>query len=249
MKNILLKIQYDGTNYQGWQTQRKQGKTRFVTIQETIEKVLSQILQEKISLNGSGRTDSGVHALAQIANFKTNSLMPLSRMKIALNGLLPSDIRIILLKKVLADFHARFSAKSKVYRYVIVNKSYCPVFIRKYAWHITHTLDIEVMKQEAKVLLGSHDFKSFQAADKTKKDSVRTIKTINIIKRNNCINICIEADGFLYNMMRNIVGTLIEIGRGKFPPGSLKRILQRKDRKKAGVTAPSKGLCLDRVIY
>ncbi len=249
MKNILLKIEYEGSGYCGWQTQKRSASRKRPSIQETIEKVLGRILREKIKLSSSGRTDAGVHAREQPANFKTNSQMPLKKIKKALNGLLPADIRIKSISPVKDDFHSRFSAKSKIYRYFIVNADYCPVFLRSCAHHITAPLNVSLMKKEAKLLVGKKDFKSFQASDKIEKNSVRRVKSLKIGKKGKLITIDIEADGFLYNMVRNISGTLIEIGRGKIPAGRLKYILRSKDRRLAGPTAPAKGLFLWKVKY
>ena len=253
MKNILLKIEYEGTGYFGWQTQRRKEKTSgrpgSPTIQETLETLLFQILREKVNLISSGRTDSGVHAREQAANFKTDSKMPAGKIKKALNGLLPADIRIKSVSFVSADFHARFSASSKVYRYFIVNFDHCPVFLRACAHHFGFPLDISLMRKEAQALIGRKDFKSFQASDKIEKNSVRRVKNVKIGKKGSLITIDIEADGFLYNMVRNIVGTLIEVGRGKMPAGSMKKIIAAKDRRRAGPTAPAKGLFLWKVNY
>lgn len=254
MRNILLKIEYIGTNYRGWQTQKKNkpkknSKTELVTIQETIEKILRRILQEDISLICSGRTDAGVHAKEQCVNFKTNSEISLNKLKKALNSLLPNDIIIKSAKRVRANFHARYDAKSKIYRYLILNRGHGSVFMRETALHLYRPLAIEPMRRAAKILKGRHDFKSFQATDKVEKNSIRTIKAISVKKRGNLIMIDIEADGFLWNMVRNIVGTLLEIGRGKIKEASIKKILRAKMRKYAGPTAPARGLCLLRVVY
>lgn len=250
LKNILLELEYDGTNYKGWQIQR--GKSRHlkqITIQETLEDVLGKILRQKVTLIGSGRTDAGVHAKSQYANFKTSSFLTLDKLKKALNSLLPKDIRVKSIKEVNIKFHARYAAKSKTYRYAILNRDFNSAFLHRYIFHVIKPLDLKLMQQESKVLLGQHDFRSFQATDKKKDNSIRTIKKITFKKRNKMIYIDIEADGFLYNMVRNIVGTLIEIGRGKVSPGSLRRVLKAKDRKLAGPTAPAKGLSLLRVNY
>ncbi len=251
-KNIFLKIEYVGTRYHGWQTQRKKTPAKgrkTATIQQTIESVLEQILQQKINLTASGRTDSGVHAKAQCANFKAVSDIPLAKLKTALNSLLPQDIRVKAIKQLKIDFHCRYDAKSKVYRYVILNNEHGSAFLRETALHVYRRLDVKQMQKQAMVLKGRHDFKSFQAADKKERSSVRTIKNISVKKRGNLIFIDIEADGFVYNMVRNIVGTLIEIGRGKMKPGAMKRILNKRNRKSAGPTAPAKGLCLLKVNY
>ncbi len=252
MKNIILKIEYDGTNYHGWQTQRLKtasAKQTVKTIQETIEKVLKKILREKIKIFASGRTDAGVHARGQMANFKTAKKIPLKKIKTALNSLLPPDIRIKSISRISNDFHARYSAKSKVYRYTILNQSDNHVFTRNYAMHVLKPLNVALMQREAKVLLGKRDFKSFQASDKRQGKSIRTMKKIRIKKQNNFVFVDFEADGFLYNMVRNIVGTLVKIGKGKLPAGSLKKILALKNRKYAGPPAPAKGLCLEKVKY
>lgn len=247
MRNLKLKIEYDGSNYCGWQVQSRRNNKK--SIQETLEKKLCKILQEKIRLVVSGRTDAGVHAKAQVANFNTNSKISLDKLQRALNGLLPQDIAITGVEEVSSDFHSRFSAKSKIYRYVIVNRNYPSVFIREQAYFYSYPLNISRMKAEAGILLGKHDFKCFQAADKKDRSSLRTIKKLKITKANDLIHIDIEADGFLYNMVRNIAGTLIEIGRGRFPKGYMKKLLVSRNRKLAGPTVPACGLCLLKVRY
>ena len=190
-----------------------------------------------------------MHARAQCVNFKAVSGIPLAKLKIAVNSLLPQDIRVKAIKQLKSDFHCRYDAKSKVYRYVILNNENGSAFLRDTALHVYRPLDIKLMQKQAMVLKGRHDFKSFQAADEKERSSLRTIYAISVKKRGNLIFIDIEADGFLYNMVRNIVGTLIEIGRGKMKPGAMKMILNKKNRKFAGPTAPAKGLCLLRVKY
>jgi len=250
LKNILLKIEYDGTNYRGWQTQKTPGeRSKFKTIQQTLENILTKILKEPVKLFASGRTDAGVHAAGQIANFKTHTQIPLTKLKVAVNSLLPYDIRIKTVKQVGLDFHARYDAKSKVYQYTILNKSEHSVFTRNFSTYIRYPLDVELMRKEAKAFLGKHDFKSFQASDKRVRNSVRTIKMISVKKRRGYIYINIEADGFVYNMVRNIAGTLIELGRGKLQAGSIKKILQAKNRIYAGRIASARGLRLLKVNY
>jgi len=251
MRNIKLIIEYDGTNYSGWQIQKRckredRGKKR--TIQEVLEEVLAKILQDKVKVVASGRTDAGVHAKNQVANFKVESEISTRDLKKALNANLPSDIVIKKVNDVEFDFHARFNAKSKVYRYQISQK-FLSCFDRLYFTYIPYILDLNLMRKEANVLIGRHNFKSFQSSGGKTKNTIRTIKDIKIKKRKRYIFIDIEADGFLYNMVRNIVGTLIEIGRGKFSPGSMRKILKAKDRKVAGPTVPAKGLFLMRVKY
>lgn len=268
-RNLKLEIEYDGTNYAGWQVQQKgdvsvfssvknSRKNRNVpflrrpekkTIQQVIEKTLQRILRERVHLIVSGRTDSGTHALAQVANFRTKSKIPPDKLRLALNSLLPQDIAVGRVEEKPLDFHSRFDAESKIYRYSILNRPHPSPLQRKTAYFYRHPLNIRLMRKESKVLLGRHNFKSFQASDKIERDPLKTIKDIKITVHNGLVHIDIEADGFLYNMVRNIVGTLIELGRGRFKPGDLKKILLARDRKAAGPTLPAKGLCLMKVNY
>ena len=243
MTNYKLIIEYDGTNYSGWQIQPHQR-----TIQQEIEKALSKILNHKIKITGSGRTDAGVHALAQVANFKTTSTIKPANLKKALNSLINKDIRIKSITKAADDFHARFSAKRKTYRYQIALKE-PSVFERFYYNYIPYKLNLSLMKKEAKELLGTHDFKSFQGSARLAKDTKRTITKASLIKKGDKLYFTIEGSGFLYNMVRNIAGTLIEIGRGKLHKGSIKKIIKSKNRKNAGPTAKACGLFLVRVRY
>ncbi|MBU3958521.1 MAG: tRNA pseudouridine(38-40) synthase TruA [Candidatus Omnitrophica bacterium] len=253
LRNIKLTIEYDGTDYCGWQIQKSHTPhaSRYTSksIQGTIEKVLSEILQRKIRLIGSGRTDAGVHAQGQVANFKTDSNIPLEKLQKALNALLPGDIVITKTKEVDMDFHSRFYAKSKVYRYTILNRPYPSALLKNRVYFYPYPLDIKLMRDESKVLLGRHDFSAFCASGSAHKNSARAIKKIKIIKENDLLCIDIEADGFLYNMARNIAGTLIEIGRGRFPKGRLRKILLSRSRRLAGPTLPAQGLCLVKVKY
>lgn len=243
-RNIKLTIQYDGTGYAGWQSQ-----TNAVSIQQVIEKTLKRILGEKVTLKAAGRTDSGVHTKGQVANFKTSSALPLKNIRNALNSLLPKDITISGISDMGLKFDSQHHAKSKLYRYTLVTADYVEPFIRDFAVRCKYILDIRTMKREASHLLGRHDFRSFQAKGGPKKDTARTIKKISVEKKGNLVYIDIEADGFLYNMARNIVGTLIEVGRGKFRKGATEEILLKKDRAFSGPTAPAKGLCLVKVKY
>ncbi|MDP3143668.1 MAG: tRNA pseudouridine(38-40) synthase TruA [Candidatus Omnitrophota bacterium] len=252
MRNIKLIIEYDGTNFNGWQVQKvesRKSKVKIRTVQETLEQALKQILQEKIKLAGSGRTDSGVHALGQVANFKTKSRMPVVDIKRALNAVLPEDIVIHKVEEAALKFHARFKAKSKIYRYAILNRSYRSTRENNFSFFYPRNLNLNLMCQEAKHLVGNKDLKSFQATDKKDRSSRRIIKNIRIHKKGDFIFIDIESNGFLYKMARNIAGTLIEVGRGKLPVGSLPLILKSKDRKTAGPTAPACGLTLLEVKY
>ena len=266
MRNIKLTIEYDGTNYAGWQIQNSRQASVFnrqrKTIQEVIEKTLQKILQGKIRLIASGRTDAGVHAQAQVANFKTNSKILLGKLQKALNALLPEDIAITKDVEVSPDFHARFAVKSKIYRYTILNRRWRSALLKDKVYFYPYPLNINLMRKASRCLLGRHDFKSFCASGSDTKNTVRTIKRLTVRKLPcqlsavscqpkdfSLIVIDIEANGFLYNMVRNIVGTLIEVGRGKFQKGTVKKILLAKNRKLAGPTAPAKGLLLVRVKY
>ena len=245
-RNLRLEIEYEGSQYAGWQIQAPQRKK---SIQEVLEKTLRKILQEKVRLTASGRTDAGVHAKAQVANFKTKSGIATHKLRHALNGLLPDDISVSKVEEAREDFHSQFDAQSKIYRYTVLNRQHPSALLRNTAYFYPYPLDVRLMQTEAKCLLGRHDFKSFQAAEKKERGSVRTIKRLKISSDGDLLHFDIEADGFLYNMARNIVGTLIEIGRGRFPKGSLKRILSARDRKVAGPTFPATGLCLVKVKY
>jgi len=266
-RNIKLTIEYDGTNFAGWQTQlcnvesvkckAKNLVTHYTlhitphlrTVQQELESALSRILSEKIRAYGSGRTDSGVHALGQVANFKTKSRMPVVDIKRALNAVLPTDMVIHKAEEAALKFHARFSAKSKIYRYAILNRPHRSTRNQRFAYFYPWKLNLNLMRREAKSLLGRNDFKSFQAVDKKLRPATRLLKYLHIHKKGDLIYIDIESQGFLYKMARNIVGTLIEVGKGRLPKGSMKSILKFKDRKLAGPTAPACGLTLLEVKY
>lgn len=247
MRVIKLTIEYDGTRYCGWQIQHRHKGSP--SIQEILQKVLQTILREKVRLVASGRTDAGVHALAQVAHFKTRASFETKKLQYALNGLLPDDIIISNVADVPADFHSRFNASSKTYRYTILNRAYPSALYRQMVCHCAYSLDINRMRATARFLAGTHDFASFRASASKVKDGVRTIKKISVKKEADFIYIDIEADGFLYNMVRSIVGTLIEVGRGRLSPQRVKEIVELKNRRLAGPTAPARGLCLMKVKY
>jgi len=244
MRNIKLTISYDGTRYKGWQVQKNAG-----SVQEEIEKAIKKVFKKKTVLYGSGRTDAGVHARGQVANFKTVSNIPVERITPALNAVLPPDIAILKAKEVPQDFHSQYDAREKTYSYSIFNSRNRDPFKENYSWRVGYRLDLELMRREARVLVGRHDFKCFQASDKKERNPVRVIKSVTIKKKAWDITISVKGNGFLYNMVRNIVGTLVDIGRGYLSAGSMKKILDQKDRTKAGPTAPAKGLCLMEVRY
>lgn len=253
MRNIKLVIEYDGTNYAGWQKQKNTRRT----IQETIESVLTKILQKKINLISSGRTDAGVHAFGQTANFNTISKISAENIRKALNSLLPEDISISDARDVSLSFHARFSAKSKTYRYLILNQDYPSALLRNYTHYFSHKLDLNKMRRAAKILLGRHDFAAFCASGSSVIGTTRTIKKISIrrIRYPLCpkpytlISLDITANGFLYNMVRSIAGTLLEIGERKAGPDLMGEILRTGKRNLLGPTAPARGLCLLKVTY
>lgn len=252
MRNFCLTIEYDGTDYNGWQiqsrTQRRKGG-RVKTIQGVLEDALFNIFSKKIRLISSSRTDSGVHAKSHVANFKVSTRLRPIRIKKAINSILPDDILVKRVEEVGLDFNSQYDISSKTYKYVICNQDYVSPFIRNYVCHFKQPLDTTIMKKEAKVLLGTHDFSAFKSSSGNAGNCRRTVKRLQIRRKKGLIEIVIEANGFLYNMVRNIVGTLIEVGRGKFPPGSTEKILKKRDRKIAGPPVPAKGLCLIWVKY
>lgn len=246
MRNIKLIIQYDGTNYHGFQVQ---AGTDVATVQGVLEEVLSQLTKEKIKVVGAGRTDAGVHARGQVVNFKTGCSIPIDRFTMAVNSLLPTDMVCSSAEEVADDFHASFSSQGKVYTYTLYNSQIPTVFDRHYTYHVPYKLDIPAMRAAAAELLGQHDFAAFRSAGFTVKTSIRTLRRIDIEEKTPLIRITFEADGFLYNMVRIITGTLIEAGRGKLTAAEVKRILESCDRKQAGSTVPPHGLCMERVLY
>lgn len=244
MTNIKLTIQYDGTNYCGWQKQ-KNG----ISIQEEIETAIFKVTGEDVNLIGSGRTDKGVHALGQVANFKTNSKIPPDRFRYALNSNLPQDISIVFSELVDDSFHSRYDAKGKTYKYTIYNGEIRNPIYNRYAYHVPVKLDIDSMEKAAESFLGSHDFKAFMSSKTSVKSTVRTINSISLDKEKDLIYFTVNGNGFLYNMVRIIVGTLVEVGLGRISWQSIPDIIKSKDRKEAGHTAPAKGLCLEKVYY
>ncbi|WP_042274881.1 tRNA pseudouridine(38-40) synthase TruA [[Clostridium] dakarense] len=245
MKNIKMTIKYDGSRYKGFQ--RLQDND--MTIQGKIESVLSKMTNENIEIIGSGRTDMGVHAYGQVANFKTNSDMSIKKMEAYLYEYLPEDIVITQLEEVEDRFHSRYNAKSKVYLYKIYNSKVHDPFLRKYTTHISKRLDLDLMKEASQFLIGEHDFTSFASSKSKKKSNIRTIESISIQENNDLIEIYVEGDGFLYNMVRIIAGALLEVGLRKKSPQDIKVMLEAKDRAKASDTAPAKGLYLYKVKY
>lgn len=256
LRNIKLLIEYEGTNYAGWQRQNPRkpsvgaGFKPAPTIQQTLEDAVEQIIREKVVLYGASRTDSGVHAMGQVAHFKTASEILTTKLPGGVNAHLPPDIAVKSAEEVPDTFHAQFDAKSKVYRYTVLNESLRCALFRNFCYHFPFLLDINRMKEASQFLLGTHDFQTFQRhAYYTKKNTVRTLSMMEIKKEISFIHFLLEADGFLYNMARAIVGTLLEVGRGKITPDEFKRILELKNRRLAGETVPAKGLCLMEIKY
>ena len=245
MRNIKLTIEYDGKEFNGWQKQPNK-----LNIQGTIEQAIKQITGEEIELLASGRTDAGVHAIGQVANFKTNSNIPIEKIAIAINTNLKKSIRIKKAEEVDEKFHSRLSCKRKTYRYVINNSNCESAIYRNLETYIPFKLDIEKMKKAAKLFEGEHDFKAFKASGTSSKSSVRKIYKAEVTKQNNNrIYIELTGNGFLYNMVRIIAGTLVEVGEGKITPESITEIIDYKNREKACKTLPARGLFLLKVEY
>lgn len=245
MQNYKITIQYDGTRYNGWQ---RQGNTEN-TIQGKLNEIIGKYLGEEIDIAGSGRTDAGVHAHGQAANFKTEKFLDKDKFLIDINSYLPQDIRIIKVESVDERFHARLSAVSKTYEYVIDNGAVADVFSRKYSYRLEEALDMEKMRKAAGFLIGTHDYISFCGNKKFKKSSVRTVTDISIVESAGKIMISFTGNGFLQNMVRIMAGTLIEVGLGKRNAESMTSILEAKSRESAGMMAPAEGLFLKAVEY
>ncbi|MFP4697091.1 MAG: tRNA pseudouridine(38-40) synthase TruA [Eubacteriales bacterium] len=244
MKRVKLVIAYDGTNYNGWQIQKNA-----VTIQQVLEDACQKLFSQEIKLIGASRTDTGVHALGQVAVFDVDTTIPSNRIAYALNTYLPEDIIIQDSQKVRDEFHPRYEAKRKTYEYVIVNQNFMIPQYRHYSYFIPKKLDTKKINQASKYLIGEHDFKAFCSAHSSVKNTIRTICDIKIKEKSPFIRINITGDGFLYNMVRIIVGTLVDIGLSRKLPEEMITIIKDKDRKLAGATAPAKALCLKSIIY
>ena len=246
MRNIKLTIEYDGTNYCGFQVQENTGLR---TIQGVLEEKLALLSREPIRIAGAGRTDSGVHARGQVVHFFSQWKIPREKITVAVNSVLPKDIVVKSAEDVPEEFHARFSTKGKKYLYRIYNDRVPSAFEDKYAWFIPYRLDFEKMREGASYLVGEHDFSSFKSSGSVIKNNIRTIWSLELSRQGPVIEIEVMGNGFLYNMVRIITGTLIEVGRGRRKPLEIKEILNAKDRNKAGPTALPKGLFLTEVFY
>lgn len=255
MRKIRLLIEYDGTAYQGWQIQ-KEG----ITIQGIIEGKILKITGEQSRVIGAGRTDAGVHALGQVAAFRTESRLDPQTIKRALNAMIPQDIKVLEASETDGSFNPRNDAVKKSYFYIIANQRESSAFLYRYAWLVKQPLDLESMREAARVLIGRHDFSSFMGTGSSIKDPEREIFSLDIERlkmidfmtagiKGEFIKIRIEANGFLRHMVRNIAGTLVEIGRGRVSADRIKEILESRDRRLAGPTAPANGLFLERIVY
>ncbi|NLZ49863.1 MAG: tRNA pseudouridine(38-40) synthase TruA [Clostridiales bacterium] len=244
MRNIKLVLEYDGTAYAGWQRQKNAP-----TIQESVERSVLSITGEEISVTGCSRTDAGVHAKEFVCNFHTNSMIAEGKFRDALNAKLPEDIRIHKSLEVEEDFHSRYDCKGKTYCYTILNQEVNSPIYRNYVCHIRQPLNIYDMSLAAKYFVGTHDFQAFRKLGSSVKTTVRTISQLEVLKEGKFIKIYGTADGFLYNMMRIIAGTLIDVGQGKILPEQIPLILDGKPGVRPGKVAPAQGLCLEKVYY
>lgn len=245
MRNILLTMMYDGCRYHGWQVQ-----SNALTVQEVFQSSLYRVIGEKVDIKGCSRTDSGVHANMYCVSFRTEHRIPCERLPAALNNYLPEDVAVLSAKEVPDDFHARYSCKGKEYIYKIWNQEVRNPFLVGHALHYWYRTDIDRMNRAAEHLVGRHDFTSFCTLDNREKgDFHRTVKNLAVTKSDGLVTVTVEADGFLYNMVRIIVGTLLYVSEGKIDPDDLPGIIKGENRKLSGPTAPPHGLYLNRVIY
>lgn len=244
MRNIKLTIEYDGTAFSGWQSQNNAR-----AVQDVVANAVRELTGEDCKLVGASRTDAGVHALGQTANFFTSSKIPADKFSYALNTVLPADVTIRSSEEADAGFHSRFSAKGKKYRYLMFNSRLPSALLRDRAYHVPLPLNIDWMKDAAGCFLGKHDFSAFRATGSSVRTSERTITHISLVKNGELIEFEISGDGFLYNMVRIIAGTLVYVGLGKIKSSEIPLILESRDRERAGKTAPAQGLYLVEVFY
>ena len=244
MKRIKLTVAYDGTDYCGWQIQ-KNG----VTVEEVLNRALSRLTGEKITVIGASRTDAGVHARGNVAVFDTDTRIPAERIAYAVNALLPEDVVVVRSEEVPAGWHPRKCVSVKTYEYRILNREFPDPVRRRDTYFVSFPLDLDRMRQAAGYLKGTHDFKSFCSAQTSVEDTVRTIYSLDVEKAGDLFTVRVRGNGFLYNMVRIIAGTLAGVGRGYFEPEEVERMLEEKDRTKAGVTAPPQGLTLVGIEY
>ncbi len=249
MRNLKLVIRYDGTRYLGWQRQREEDPRKPRTIQGKLEELLSRLTGERVAVIGACRTDAGAHAAGQVANFHTTSPLPHDELLAYFARYLPEDIAVVSVEEAAPRFHARYLAKRKRYAYRICTTPYPEVFRRRYMLHDPAPLDPEAMRAAAGLLIGEHDFRSFTSLKSKEKSTVRVLHALKIEDQEGGVELLYEGDGFLYNMIRIITGTLLEVGHGRFKPQDFERILELRDRSAAGPMAPALGLCLLEVLY
>lgn len=245
MRNIKVVIEYDGTNYHGFQRQTE----NLPTIQQILEQTLEQLAKQPVSINGAGRTDAGVHARGQVINFRTDCGIPVEKIPLAMNRLLPKDIVVLAAAEADEAFHAQFRAKRKIYRYHIYNSQVPSAFDRLYSYHVPQKLNLDEMREAAGYIIGEHDFSAFKAAGAKTKTSVRTVYRLDIEELSPHIYLTVEGNGFLYNMVRIITGTLLYVGKGKLTPDDVRRFVETGKREEAGPTVPPQGLSLMEVKY
>lgn len=244
MRNLLLTLSFDGSKYHGWQVQKNAN-----TVQHTLQDCIENILQSNVSVTGCSRTDAGVHANMYCCNIRTDSEIPCENLKSALNANLPYDIAVKGCCEVDESFHARYDCKSKQYIYKIYNAEVKNPFLNGYALHYKYPLDADMLDRQARDFIGTHDYVGFCSAHSSVKSTVRTVKNASVERQGDLVVFKVEADGFLYNMVRIMVGTLLGIAQGKIPQGTIKEIIQSKNRDRAGITAPACGLYLNKVEY
>lgn len=245
MENIKLVLRYDGTRYHGWQRQQNA-----VTVQQVVEQALERVVKAPVTLTGCSRTDAGVHAREYVCNARMSTSIPDDKMPYALNSILPDDIGVMSCQRVEDGFHARFHAKAKEYCYLVHNARHKDPFLRNYAWHFPYPVQFDLMKRAAERLAGTYDCSVFEASGSdTKGLRVRTVYSCELIKTGEQIQLKICANGYLYHMVRIIMGTLLSIGTGKLAPDCIPSLIESRDRRQAGPTAPPQGLCLSRIWY
>jgi tRNA pseudouridine38-40 synthase len=248
LKNYKIVLEYDGTPYCGWQVQAK-GQS----IQGVIQEALKKLTKEKVSVTASGRTDAGVHALGQVAHFKSHTTRPIARFQYALNAMIAPTISVKSMEEVPLEFHAQLDAKNKLYSYLILNHTVPSVFMDRFSWQVPKPLNWDAIHAALEILVGEHDFKSFQSVGTDLKSTVRKIDWVKIEEcfkdHPHLYAIQIQANGFLKQMVRNIIGTMVQVGQGRVAPKDIKKILEAKDRRKAGPAAPARGLFLISVQY
>jgi tRNA pseudouridine38-40 synthase len=244
MRTILLNVEYDGTGYVGWQSQ-----SNGIAVQDVVESALAQILKQKVRIHSSGRTDAGVHARSMAAHFKTESNIPLQAFREGANRFLPADVVIRDVREMPESFHARYSAKGKWYRYTIYNSDMRSPLAARTAWHLRGDLDLDLMRPAAESIVGTYDFQAFRSSGCVAKTSIRDIFQVAVVADREFVYIDIKGSGFLRNMVRILVGTLVEVAQGKRPASDLPKLLRGEDDVMCGPTAPAHGLCLQEVWY